>query len=134
MKHDRIAKMDSEIQPTCAQPVPSVTSDDVERIVRRDFEEEQFAAVMAILRGYETNRRGAAPDRVHLAALKLANGSVETLRCSIESAKRDFRDVLAYAEYPQYMERVVPGRDLSADERLRIIDSDWKQYEKWLLE
>jgi hypothetical protein len=35
------------------QPIPKVTSNDVERIVRRDYSETQFDSVMAVLNGYD---------------------------------------------------------------------------------
>lgn len=88
---------------------------------------------MAVLNGYgvEQWERGAA--RVHLAVLKLAGGNLGSLRSHVRTAKQDFRDVLARAEYREYhktgMFRV---KDLSDDERRRIIESDWKQYEAWL--
>ena len=111
-------------EPPSKQPVPHVTSIDVERIVERDFKYE-FTTVMALL-----NELGTA--RVQLAALKLANGSVEKLRSNIESAKRDYRDVLAFAEYPEYCKKGFRASELPADERTRIIESDWRQYEGWL--
>jgi hypothetical protein len=69
---------------------------------------------------------------VQLAVLKLANGSLEKLRSNLESAKRDYRDILAYAEYPEYLKKGLRIRELPADEELRIIDNDWRQYEAWL--
>jgi hypothetical protein len=65
--------------------------------------------------------------------LKLANGRLENLRTQIETAKRDYGDVLAVAEFPAYCKvgfRHI--RELPADERLRIINADWRQYEEWL--
>jgi hypothetical protein len=111
-------------QPPSKQPVPQVTSVDVERIVERDFKYE-FTTVMALLNELVT-------ARVQLAALKLANGSVEKLRSNIESAKRDYRDIIAFAEYPEYHKKGFRVSELSADEQTQIIKSDWRQYEGWL--
>lgn len=72
------------------------------------------------------------PQRVRLAALKLAAGSVERLRYQVETAKCDYRDVLAPAEYPGYSEHMFRMRELAQDEQQRIIDDDWRQYEDWL--
>jgi len=85
-----------------AQPVPDVTPNDVERIVRRDFPNEQFADVMTILGECGTKNGHPGGPRVQLAALKLAQGSVEKLRPLVEDAKRDYRNVLVWAEYPNY--------------------------------
>jgi len=70
-------------------------------------------------------------DRVQLAILKLAEGSLELLRIHTESAKRDYRDVLTAAEYPEYMEKVF-SQGAPSEERQRTIDADWKQYRDWL--
>jgi len=115
------------------QPVPDITADDVERIVRRDFPAEDFTPVMAILNEYGTQKWQRASPRVQLAVLKLANGSMTKLRTGIDLAKRDYRDVLVPAEYP-FSQKIgyLEVRKLIKVERRRIFDSDWKQYEDWL--
>lgn len=115
-----------------SQPTPTVSSADVERIVRRDFPADRSAEVLAMLAEYGTERWHREPDRVRLAALKLAVGRIEQLRHEIEGAKCDYRDVLALAEYPSYCKRVRPSGGLAPDEVQRIIDADWKQYQDWL--
>lgn len=81
---------------------------------------------------YGTESWEGEPHRVRLAALKLAAGSMERLRVHIESAKCDYRDVLAPAEYPGYSSRVRGLRELPSDEVQTIIDDDWRQYQDWL--
>ena len=115
------------------QPVPKVTRADVERIVRRDFPADLAVEVLALLDEYGIEIWQREPDRVRLAALKLAAGSVESLRSHIEVAKRDYRDVLAAAEYPDYLRLDPRGPTLPADERERIIEADWRQYIEWLM-
>jgi|SRR5579864_3736624 hypothetical protein len=116
------------------QPTPVVNSDDVVRIVRRDFPAEQYADVMATLHEYGTEKWQQGIPRVQLAALKLADGNLTKLRRCISTATTDYRDVLAPAEYPGYLREVSsarrPGPD--AKEVQRIIDDDWAQYEAWL--
>jgi len=73
-----------------------------------------------------------ARDRVHLAALKLAAGSVERLRSQVEEAKRDYRDVVGPAEYPGYMRRWFRIQGLPPEEQQQIIGADWCQYQEWL--
>jgi hypothetical protein len=102
----------------------------VERVVRRDFSAERFADVMAMLNEYGAEDWQREADRVRLAVLKLAAGSLERLRYEIEGAKRDYRDVLAPAEYPGYCKRV---RRPPPEEEQRIIDADWRQYQDWLM-
>ena len=106
------------------QPTPNVTSADVERVVRRDFPAERFADVMAMLGEYGAEDWQREADRVRLATLKLAGGSMERLRYEVEGAKCDYRDVLAPAEYPGYCKRVGGRKKLPPAEEQRIIDAD----------
>jgi hypothetical protein len=112
------------------QPTPSVTDSDVERIARRDFPAGILAEVLAMLGEYGTETWQREAARVRLAVLKLAAGNIERLRSEIETAKCDYRDVLAMAEYPGYIRRGVI--ELSMEERQRVIDADWEQYQAWL--
>ncbi len=116
-----------------SQPFPTVTGADVERIVRRDFPADRVAEVLAMLEKYGREPWHREPHRVHVAALKLAAGNIERLRQEIEGARRDYRDVLAYAEYPGYFRRVPAHGRLPAEEEQRIIDADWKQYQDWFV-
>jgi hypothetical protein len=112
------------------QPVPGVTAADVERIARRDFPARASEA-LAILAEYGPERWHNEPERVRIAALKLANGNLKRLRQTIETAKCDYRDVLAPAEYPNY-ERFVPGPGTGPSAEVqRIIDADWQQFQEW---
>jgi len=114
------------------QAIPSITRADVERVARRDFPAERVSEVLALLDQYGAEAWQREPDRVRLAALKLAAGSFEQLRYQVESAKRDYRDVLAPAEYPSYTQRMFRIAELPQNEQERIIESDWKQYQDWL--
>jgi hypothetical protein len=116
-----------------SRPLPDLTAADLERIVRRDFSSEQFPEVMTIL-GELDNRWGSI--RVRLAALKLADGSLEVLKKQIAFANQDYRDVLVAAEYPGRWKVTSTFYDLpkkvSKKERQRIVDADWQQYQDWL--
>lgn len=114
------------------QPIPNVANEDVERVASRDFPMENSREVLAMLSEYGTDSWHREIARVRLAALKLAGGDLSRLRSAIETAKRDYRDVLAGAEYPAYSRYVGPLAALSADERRRMIDADWRQYSEWL--
>jgi hypothetical protein len=114
------------------QPMPSVSRADVERVVRREFPPDRQAEVLTVLDEYGHDSWNHTPDRVHLAALKLAAGSIEVLRARIEDARYDHRDVIGAAEYPGYMKRGSRIQRLSPDEQKRIVDADWRQYQEWL--
>ena len=95
------------------QPIIDVNSADVERVVRRDFPEEQFANAMEMLNEYGTERWHRDQPRVWLAVLKLANCSVEALRRYVDAAKADYRDVF------------VPGQNIRhTQERYLVFASD----------
>lgn len=115
-----------------SQPIPQVTPDDVERVVRRDFPADEYTTVTAMLNEYGTEKWHRGPARVQLAALKVANGNVQKLRACIDSAKSDYRDALVAAEYPSYRKIGFRVRELPENERHRIIGEDWRQYEEWL--
>lgn len=63
------------------------------RIVSRDFPPGSAEEVLAILGEYGTEKWERGVDRVRLAALKLAAGSIDRLRSAIETARSDYRDV-----------------------------------------
>jgi hypothetical protein len=76
------------------------------------------------------------PSRVQLAALKVASGSVPRLGACIESAKRDYRDAVAAAEYPAYFKTGFRVRDLPAEQQRRItltaIGVTWSSMSDWI--
>ena len=112
------------------QPIPAVTAEDVERIVWRDFAPDEIETVMTLLGEYDESRQ--EPIRVRLAALKLADGDLEKLRAHIQLALRDYRDALAAAEYPVYMKTGFRVGKLAEDQKARIVEDDWRQYEEWM--
>lgn len=112
------------------QPVPNVAPGEVERIVARDFAPREREAVMRLLCEYGTEPWHREQDRVRLAILKLAAGRLDKLRAHLETAKKDFRDVIAYAEYPAYMDTVQPSESGSAAAHEAIL-GDQEQYEAW---
>jgi hypothetical protein len=113
------------------QPAPKVSRQDVIRIVRRDFPNIPEAEVLAILDEYGASDRHRERDRVQLAVLKLAKGDSQALLGALSTALIDYRDVLAYAEYPTdsmngWNYKYQPG------EHERVYEEDWNQYQQWL--
>jgi hypothetical protein len=92
--------------------------------------------VRAELQKFGTEAHEREAERVRLAILKLCDAHTERVIELVAEAKRDYRDVLMWAEYPgegQALWAVRP--DLSTEERLRLEDlrrRDRQQYQDWL--
>ena len=88
---------------------------------------------MSILDQYGVDRSIRGRARVQLAILKLSEGQRDQLPELVKMASRDYRDVLAYAEYPEQIRLGFVGmKTLSPDEQEAIKRRDRKQYCKWL--
>lgn len=92
-----------------------------------------------MLTRYGTESWEREVERVHLAILKLAEGRLETLPECVEAAKRDYRDVLYWAESPELSRAGgwTSKRNLSPTEAQTLKamrKRDRHQYEKWLEE
>ena len=110
------------------QPVPKISAADIERLLARDFPD--VAAARTALASYGSKDWHREPERVRAAALKLAGGSIEKLQRTMAMADNDYRDVLAYAEYPSYMDKI-SATEKDAAKRQKLIEEDWKQYRDW---
>lgn len=108
------------------QPIPAYTQVDLERIVARDYPPDRRAHVKAVLARYGTASWQRETLRVQMACLKRAGGDAEQLEYYVGLAGEDYRDVLAYAEYPAYM------KARSKEEQAAAIRSDWAQLQEWL--
>jgi hypothetical protein len=110
------------------QPVPRVFHDDVERILARDFAE----AARDLLRVRFADPEQAFSPRVLLAVLKLADGDVDRAVAHLEAARKDWRDVIAWAEYPSYTDATSGANPADAARRKELIQRDWEEYHAWL--
>jgi hypothetical protein len=116
-----------------ADSAPQITREDVLRIIRREFSAENPDAILAILDQYGTESWQAERDRVHLAVVKLSGGDVAQLRDQVGIACRDYRDVIALAEYPEFLAIGLVGVDRMAEEEVRRLQQrDLEQYHQWL--
>ena len=114
------------------QPIPKVSNDDVKRIVNRDYPQNLYFTIMGILEEYGSESWQREEYRVRLAALKLAHGDIEELKRFIGADKKDYRDVIAPAEYPSYSKNRLGAEEEDNDVRQKIIQKDWEQYTNWL--
>ena len=108
------------------QPVAKYTNEDFDRIVQRDYPAETHEDVRNILGEYGNEKWQIDPLRVRMACLKLADGDLHSLRKCVRDACGDYRDVLAWAEYPAYM------RAHGQNEQEKAIHQDWAELQQWL--
>jgi hypothetical protein len=107
-----------------------LTAEIVRLLVDRLFEPKERAAAMTLLQRYGAAGHEHEAIRVRVAALKLSGGQLAELERMIDHARRDYRDVLAWAEYPG--ELVQPTWRLPEPQVARIRAADRAQYLAWL--
>ena len=85
--------------------------------------------VIAILDTYGDEDYEREPSRVRLAILKSAGNDLKKIEKYTESANQDFRDILAWAEYPRQSKNwSVPA----GPTKEKLIREDRAEYEAWL--
>jgi hypothetical protein len=102
----------------------------VHRLVDRLFAPGERTAALALLERYGVAPHEREVIRVRVAVLKLSEGRLTELERLIARARRDYRDVLAWAEYPA--ELVQPTWRLPDSDVARLRAVDRAQYVAWL--
>jgi len=99
----------------------------IENLFPEASEREKASVVLA---RYGEEEYEQESDRVRLAILKLAgpNPSIAKLQEFTNAAKGDFRDVLAWAEYPRQSRR----SSAKGAVKLELANADLEEYETWL--
>ena len=77
------------------------THDEVVAVVQKTFPESNWENVIQLLDEYGVEPYERERERVQLAILKLSEGNEEKLGEFVAVAKRDYRDVLFWAENPE---------------------------------
>jgi hypothetical protein len=75
--------------------------DEVVAVVKISFPESAHTRVLELLDGYGVEPYERERERVQLAILKLSEGNEEKLQEFVAGAKRDYRDVLFWADNPE---------------------------------
>ena len=96
--------------------------DQVVASVEATFSKSSWARVLDLLNSYGVEPFERERERVQLAILTLGAGSEAKLREYVAVAKRDYRDVLFWAEYPEESRLDTPARI----ERVRKIFEKFK--------
>ena len=101
----------------------------LEKLFPREEERDQIIDILGQYGGEDFQREA---DRVRMAILKLAGKSPEQVRYYTVMACRDYRDVLAAAEYPKHM-GYYPWRENDPERLAQITAEDLEQYQSWYL-
>jgi hypothetical protein len=75
--------------------------DEVVAVVQETFPKSAHSRVLELLDTYGVESYEREGERVQLAILKLSHGNEEKLREFVAVAKRDYRDVLFWADNPE---------------------------------
>ena|SRR5438477_6302323 len=86
------------------------TRDEVVAVVQKTFPKSAHSRVLELLDSYGVESYERERERVELAILKLSEGNEDKLREFIAAAKRDYRDVLFWAEYPEESQLDTPEK------------------------
>ena len=113
---------------------PTVTDDDVLRIIRRDLPNAVPKQVLDELNVYGRAQHHVEQQRVHAAILKLSNHDRKQITQFVQLADKDFRDVLTLAEMPGFSKIMLPVDQFAKRpiyEVESITKSDRDQYLEW---
>jgi hypothetical protein len=113
------------------------------RKVRKIFPDQDAGLIMEILDQYGLESYETGRTRVQLAILKVfqegaadkegSDERLERLRRLVRVAKSDYRDVLAWAEYPEESKKGFVGmKALSPQEAKELREQDREGYRRWL--
>ena len=99
--------------------------DEVVAVVQKTFPETSCSRVLELLDTYGVESYERERERVQLAILKLSEGNEERLRKFVAVAKRDYRDVLFWADNPEEAKLDTPEKRERIKERMK------KMFEKF---
>ena len=101
------------------------SSDTVITKLKAIFPNEDTETILSLFRS-----NGVNDERTQLAVIKLSMGKFSKLEYFIDAAKVDWRDVLAWAEYPEELKN--PTWNMDVEEVKSIRARGRRQYLNWL--
>ena len=110
------------------QFVPDVSEADVERIIQRDFPQDEQEEIRGLVRKLEVREKA----RVVLSCLKNSGGDLRKLKYYLAEASGYYREHIGEAEYPNYIKKMYHIDKLSEAEVSAIYEKDKNQYLAWL--
>ena len=110
------------------QPATKVTTNQLERIIAREFPKNIDEVTLKFYKVKGDNPNGI--NRITAAIVKLANKDLSSLDHYIEIANANYRDILSQAEYPRCSK--LGFGDFNKKKMKSIYLDDWREYSKWL--
>ena len=96
------------------------------KIVQHDFAEEDQKEVETILSSYGEEAHPKGQERVLLDILRLAGGDKKQVQELIDRAKRDYRDIIFWAEYPSESKLDTPSKIERFNKMLKQFGANWQ--------
>ncbi|HEV8284838.1 MAG TPA: hypothetical protein VGQ09_11050 [Chitinophagaceae bacterium] len=112
------------------QKIPNISDHDIKRIIKRDFPQFEFSEIESILKMYKSESEKGR-NRIYASILKLSNCNIDLMKKYVENANKDYRDIIALSEYPNYSEYAFDD-NLTEEKEKQLITDDWIQYITWL--
>ncbi|HTN27080.1 MAG TPA: hypothetical protein VL180_04790 [Burkholderiales bacterium] len=91
--------------------------------IRASFPQDRWAHVEALLADYGTEPHEREVERVRLAILKISEGDERKVEEHVATAKKDYRDVLFWADHPEQA-KISPAERKNAIAALRKLGAD----------
>ena len=110
-----------------------ISRDKILKKITQYWPEVDPQLILNILEEYGVESYEREQSRVQLAIIKLSEGDRGRLEENVILAKTDYRDVLAYAEYPEEMKTSYKDmRKMSAGKTKALRQRDRELYLKWI--
>jgi len=77
----------------------AAVSETILAAIRENFTPDQVSAVADLVASYGERPHEREVERVRMDIVKLSNGNMDAVRKLVGYAKRDYRDVITWAEY-----------------------------------
>ncbi|MEI6634769.1 MAG: hypothetical protein WCP22_13270 [Chlamydiota bacterium] len=96
------------------------------QIVQRDFAEKDQQEVETILSSYGQEASEKGRERILRDILLLAKGDKKQVQELIDRAKRDYRDIIFWAEYPSESKLDTPSKIEQFNKMLKQLGANWQ--------
>ena len=94
--------------------------------LQQDFSEETQQGVIDMLLSYVEGDPQEEHERVLLDILQLANGDLKQVEELVERARRDYRDIILWAEYPSQSKLDTPEKIEKFNKMLKKFGAKWR--------